>query len=110
MLIIIQATFAMACFLTLSIIQECLGGHQMAPPSLQKQIIGCKLPHDWLVRMAMDLGYVELEMASDDANLLPLVVPKLCLPLHEYLPTPTLLPYRSPSGIGYSSINYMYLK
>ena len=26
-----------------------------------------------------------------------------CLPLHGYLPTPTLPPYKSASGIGYIS-------
>ena len=44
----------------------------MAPSPLDKQTASYKSPHDWLVRLAMDLAvlcitYVELKIAQTDA-------------------------------------------
>ena len=46
MLIVSQTAFAVACFWDLSDIHKCLG----------EQPAGYKLPHDWLVRLGMDLA------------------------------------------------------
>ena len=55
MLIVAQAMFAVACFRVLLDVPECLGDLRMAPSPLDKQPAGYKSPHDWLVRLGMDL-------------------------------------------------------
>ena len=56
MLIVAQATFAVACFGVLSDIHKCSGDLRMAPSPLEKQPTGYKPPYDWLVRLGMDLA------------------------------------------------------
>ena len=57
MLIVAQAAFAVACFRVLSDVHEqCSGDFRMAPSLLDKQPAGYKSPHDWLVRLGMDLA------------------------------------------------------
>ena len=72
MVIVAQAAFAVACFCVLSDIYECSGDLRMAPSPLDKQPAGYKSPHDWLVRLGMDLAllcvtYVEPKLAPTDA-------------------------------------------
>ena len=50
-----QAAFAVACFLGLSDIYECLGNLQMTACPLGKQTADCNSPHDWLMSLTMDL-------------------------------------------------------
>ena len=50
------AIFAVAYFWSLSDIHEPLGQLQKAPYPLDKQTPGCQTPHDWLMRLAVDLA------------------------------------------------------
>ena len=56
MLIVAQAAFAVACFRVLSDVHECSGDLRMAQSPLDKQPGGYKSPHDWLVRLGIDLA------------------------------------------------------
>ena len=51
-----HTAFGEACFWGLSEVHKCTAGLEMAPFPLDKQAISCKLPHDWLVRLAMELA------------------------------------------------------
>ena len=51
-----QSAFTQASFSSLSDAQECLGGFQLAPSSLDKQTANCDSPHDWLMSLAVDLA------------------------------------------------------
>ena len=56
MLIVTQTAFDVIGFLAFSDLHKVLGGFQMTPSLLHKQTASCKLPHDWLVSLAMDLA------------------------------------------------------
>ena len=56
MLTVDKAYFAMACFRVLSDIHKCSGDLRMVPSPLDKQPAGYKSPHDWLMRLGMDLA------------------------------------------------------
>ena len=55
MLKVALAAFAVACFLGLSDVHECMGRLQMTAYLLGKQTAGCNSPHNWLISLAMDL-------------------------------------------------------
>ena len=55
MLKIAQAAFAVACFWLLSDVHKCLGDLGMASSPLDKQPAAYKSPHDWLVRLGIDV-------------------------------------------------------
>ena len=81
----------------------------MALSSIGKQTANCESPHDWLMSLAMDLAALsrvtcggensingsDFPVFSKDIAFASHLV-ALCLP-------PTLSPYRSASGIGYTS-------
>ena len=56
MLTVAQAAFAVACLRVLLDIHECSGDLRIAPPPMDKQPASYKSPHDWLVRLGMDLA------------------------------------------------------
>ena len=49
-----RVAFAMACFIGLSDVHECLGRLQMAACHLGKLTAGCNSPYDWLMSLTMD--------------------------------------------------------
>ena len=55
-LTVARDAFAVACFCILSDVHECSGDLRMAPSPLDKQPASYKSPHDWLVRLGMDLA------------------------------------------------------
>ena len=51
-----QATYAVACFCSLSDVHECSGCLQIAPYPLDKKTANCNSLHDWLMSLAIDLA------------------------------------------------------
>ena len=103
--------FVVACFKGLSEVHKCSGHLQMAPHSLDKQTAACNSPHNWLMSLAMDFADWCDMWRWKWHQRMPFgwfwwrhsLYPPLC----GYLTTPTLLPYRSATGIGYIIKNYL---
>ena len=107
MLIVSQATFAVACFWVLSDVNECSGDLRMAPSPLDKQPAGYKSPHDWLVRLRMYLAALCVRWSQNQHWLMPFgcfqFTCTLNPPLRSSPSPPTLHLYRSVGGIGVAS-------
>ena len=83
----------------------------MAPSSLDKETAGCNSTHDWLMSLAMDLAALCDMRGENGTNGCHLAVfsKGIAFVCHFVAPhpLPTLPPYRSASGIGYTSKNYL---
>ena len=86
-------------------VHECSGVLQMAPSPLDKQAAGCNSSDNWLMSFAIYLtALCDLYRGENGTNGCHLAVfSSLCLLLQGYPAAPTLPPYRSASGISYSS-------
>ena len=111
MLKVAQAALAMTCFWSLSDIHECLGHIQMAPSPLDKQTANCNSPLNKLMSLGMDLAaFCDIKRQKQHQwipfGCFSVDVAIGCHFMATHPPT-TLSPYRSDSGIGYTSTNYL---
>ena len=76
----------------------------MVTSSLEQQTTGCTLPHDWLVRLTIDLADFVIYGAENSINWCQIAAIWLCLIFARHFvathPPATLQPYRSACGTG----------
>ena len=79
----------------------------MAPSPLDKQTVGCNLPHNWLISLSMDLAICVIcgGKCGTKGHHLAVFSLDIAFAYHfmaSCLPS-NLPPYRSAHGIGYAS-------
>ena len=81
----------------------------MPPSPLDKQTAGCKSPHDWLVRLAIDLATLICVIcgAKNGAIWLFSALPSLCLPLYGFPPAPPANPIEVLVVLAMPVLNYL---
>ena len=106
-----QSAFTQTFFFYLYGVHKCLGGLQMVLSSLGKQTANCQSPHDWLMSLDMDLAALcdMWRWKWHQWKSFPYFSEYVDFACH-FVATrqPFTLPsYRSVSGIGYASKNYL---